>query len=176
MLFGALVLSSPGGPVRGRAASTTHPASGAAGHASDGPTNAPQGPNGAQAACADRSYSLYPNTWDGKLLWFFNSHSTPSGIDRSDAKGALRGAVKVITFAKNDCGIADGVDAKASFRDTTSTSVNISQDGSCKDGDGKSVVGFGTLPGDYLALTCWWVDRHGHTVEADIRFNKARFS
>jgi hypothetical protein len=167
VLLGTLGLSSAG--------VTVH-ASRAAGRASDRRTNAPQSPNGIQAACADNSYSLYPNTWDGKLLWYFNSNSTPSGIDRSDAKGALRGAVKVITFAKNDCGLADGVGATAAFQDTTSTSVNITKDGNCKDGDGKSVVGFGTLPGDYLALTCWWVDRHGHTIEADIRFNKAHFS
>jgi hypothetical protein len=143
--------------------------------ASDKGSDAPDSPNGVLSACADSAYTLYSNAWNSKLEWYFNSHSTPSGVNRDDAKGALRGAVKIITHATNDCGLSDGMTGTAAYQSTTSTSVNISKDGNCKDGDGKSVVGFGTLPSDYLALTCWWTDSKGHTIEADIRFNKADY-
>src|SRR5207247_10314237 len=37
-----------------------------------------------------------------------------------------------------------------------------------------NVVGFGTLPARYMALTCYW-SQSGSTVEADIMFNKADY-
>jgi hypothetical protein len=177
VISGSLALMAGGGAFVGPAAGAMRASAGsAAGRAADNGSNPRNTPNSALSACSDKAYSLYSNSWNKKLTWYFNAKSTPSGVNRDDAKGAIRGAVKVITHATNDCGLSDGMTGTAAFQDTTSTSVDINKDGSCKSGDGKSVVGFGTLPSSYLALTCWWTDSKGHTTEADIRFNKAHYS
>lgn len=128
------------------------------------------------SACSDNAYSLYSNEWVNTLKWWFNSQSTPDGIDKDSAKSALRGAATVVTHAKNDCGLADRISNTAAYQGTTSTAVNINKDSTCNDGDGKSVVGFGNLASSTLALACWWTNSKGHTTEVDIRFNKEEYN
>ena len=132
--------------------------------------------SGPTSACSDSAYALYSNEWVDTLEWWFNSQSTPDGIDVESAKSALRDAATVVTHATNDCGLSDKISNTAAYQGTTSTSVNINSNSTCSNGDGKSVVGFGNLASSTLAMACWWTNSKGHTTEADIRFNKEEYN
>src|SRR5207245_1600638 len=51
----------------------------------------------------------------------------------------------------------------------------ISASAACLSGDGKSVVGVGTLSSGYVGYTCWW-SVGGSTVEADVKLNKVNYA
>jgi hypothetical protein len=135
---------------------------------------APPGP------CRDRAYSLQNYRWTGAWEWWFRASSTPAGMSRASALAHLKAAVRSITGARNDCDMPDRVCARAVFRGRTSVRPGIRErpgiplDRRCKDADGKSVVGFGSLPLGVLGLTCttYRVGQPGDAIEADVLLNK----
>jgi hypothetical protein len=133
------------------------------------------GPVSSPTACDDSAYSVYSNTWNKPYSWYFNASSTPSEITQAAATGALTTAANDITSGYNNCGMADKVSATDTYKGTTSTTTNISTAAACLSGDGKNVVGFGTLPSSYLAYTCWWTSGNS-TIEADVKLNKASYT
>src|SRR5438093_1586667 len=129
------------------------------------------GADGGQSPCADSAYTLNGSSWQQTMRWYFNVSSTPPGVFRANAEAALRAAATNITHGVNDCHQSDQVTATVGFQGTISRGVNISTSSGCLQRDGISVVGFGNLSANYIAMACWWTVG-GHTVEADIRFNK----
>jgi hypothetical protein len=127
------------------------------------------------SACADSAYSLYPTSWTKTYRWYFDATSTPSGLTQSAATGALKSAVNNITKANNDCGLPDLVSATNAYQGSTTVTPNISNTSNCLSGDGKSVVGFGTLSAIYVGYSCWWTVGNA-TVEADVKLNKTNYS
>lgn len=121
--------------------------------------------------CKDRAYSLSSSHWTKSFAWRFQASSIPSGITKTGAESALRRAVRNVTSSRNSCGLADRVDARARYLGRTNRRPNIHADAGCGTPDGRSVVGFGKLPPEDLALTCYWTRDHA-TVEADIVLNK----
>ncbi len=117
-------------------------------------------------ACSDRAYQLTGGRWTTALRWSFRAGSTPAGLGRDALAATLRRSFGNIVNARNSCGRADGVSAKASYLGTTSSKP------SCVNMDGRNVVGFRALPSDVLARTCWWT-MNGRIVEADIQINSA---
>jgi hypothetical protein len=124
--------------------------------------------------CSDGAYKLAGIKWQSTYSWWYQSGSTPSAFTASAGSGAFQRAVSHITNAYNNCGLADNVSATQSFMGSTSTAPNVGSTASCLTHDGKSVVGFGTLPSNYLGMTCWWT-MNGAPVEADMKLNKAYY-
>jgi len=79
-----------------------------------------------------------------------------------------------VASGRNRCGLTSHVSATQRYLGRTSAHPNIRPNGTCGIPDDRNVVGFGTLPARYMALTCYW-SQSGSTVEADIMFNKADY-
>ena len=90
----------------------------------------------------------------------------------SAAEAALERAAHNVVTGHNNCGIPDRISATERYLGRTTSPTDVGDDATCGTPDGRNEVGFGKLPAAVMALTCWWT-RHGHTVEADIKLNKA---
>ncbi len=127
-----------------------------------------------QSACTDGAYRSTGYRWTTRLNWRFKASSRPKGWSSSGTAATLARAANNITNGRNDCGLPDAISATNLYRGTTSRAPNIGSGGGCRGRDGYNVVGFGTLPPGYLALTCWWT-YNGRIIEADIKLNKAYY-
>jgi hypothetical protein len=133
---------------------------------------------GGANACDDTAYDLARYKWKTTWRWWFQARSTPGELTRSNAESQLRSSVASITGSRNDCGMADQVDATASYQGRIRTRPGVTSGGGCNQ-DGKSVVGFGDLPPGYLGLTCTayqLVAGVKPAVESDVLLNKDDFS
>lgn len=122
------------------------------------------------APCNDDARSLLGFHWESPLEWRFNASTSP--INADNVEDALIEGTKGITRARNSCGMEDNVAATHVYKGRTSTPTQIRNDGTCKAGDGKSVVGFSDLPKGVLAVACTYSTAAGVAIESDIRFNK----
>src|SRR5437588_2603949 len=124
--------------------------------------------------CADGGYALNSSDWSRIYRWRFRSRSTPPGVKRYAARRALRRAVVAVTHGQNHCRMPDRISAMSSYEGTTTRRPDIGARSNCESPDGLSVVGFGSIDASELSLTCWWLVG-GHSVEADVAFNKANY-
>jgi hypothetical protein len=122
--------------------------------------------------CRDGDYKLNSSRWTTPLRWQFRAFSTPKGMSREAAGAALRRAAANVVNGRNSCRLADTISATEQYMGRTKARTNIEDDSTCGRPDGKSVLGFGVLAPTDMAITCWWT-LGAHTVEADIKFNKA---
>jgi hypothetical protein len=120
----------------------------------------------AASACSDSAYKLEGPSWQGTLNWWFKASSTPVYLTASGVQGTIQKAFGNVTGAHNDCGLGDNVSATSSYKGTTTRSPK------CGSTDGYNVVGFGSLPANTLAVTCYWF-MGNKMVEADIKINSA---
>jgi hypothetical protein len=127
-----------------------------------------------QSKCSDGAYVKNGHRWTRRYDWRFQASSRPTGFSSSGVMNALRRAAYNIVNGRNNCGLPDLISATHWYRGTTSRAPNISSGGWCLGRDRVSVVGFGTLPRSYLAMTCWWT-YDGRVIEADIKLNKAYY-
>ena len=133
---------------------------------------------GGGGVCDDAEYNLARYKWKTTWKWWFLARSTPGELTRSKAESHLRSSVASITGSRNDCGMADQVNATASYQGRTTTRPGVTSGGGCRQ-DGKSVVGFGDLPAGLLGLACTAylvVSGVKPAVESDVLFNKDDFS
>ena len=122
-------------------------------------------------ACSDAAFNLEGFHWNTTYRWFYNSSTTPAGLDSDATLAAIQRAFTNITTEHNDCGRPDTIVAKALYMDDITRTP-------CTDTpDGVNVVAFGTIPADLssdvIAYTCPYVD-NGHSefaYEADIVIN-----
>jgi hypothetical protein len=114
--------------------------------------------------CSDGAYKLMGAKWTSPLAWYFRASSTPAGLNRGAVEGVLKNAFANITGARNDCGLGDNVSASAAYQGQTTRRP------ACATYDGYNVVGFKSLSGNRLAVTCYWT-MGGRIVEADIQIN-----
>lgn len=117
------------------------------------------------SACSDSAYKLEGASWQGTLNWYFKASSTPAYLTSPGVQGVIEQAFGNVTRARNDCGLGDNVSATSAFKGTTTRGPN------CRSNDGYNVVGFGSLPANTLAVTCYWF-MGKKMVEADIKINK----
>lgn len=134
----------------------------------------PDGTSGS-SECSDTSYSR----WDFRnpnLRWRYASGTTPSKF-RARSNGttqvidAIKRAQRNITGARNLCGRSDRIGAQGTYLGTTTRTPNISSSGSCTGGDGYSVMGWGSLPSNSIAMACVTGVSGGVAYEGDIRIN-----
>jgi hypothetical protein len=130
---------------------------------------------GATKPCQDGAKAIAPWTWTTTFDWYFNAGTTPAGLSKDAVETALQKATTNITASRDSCGLADLVSAKHAYQGRTSTATQITASATCKDGNGKSTVGFGDLPQGILGLTCVWFDGNGTAVESDMRLNKGDY-
>jgi hypothetical protein len=124
-------------------------------------------------ACHDADYKLLPFKWRSAWNWWFQYRSTPGEITRAAAQNSLRASVASITGERNDCGRPDTVNATSRYRGHIKARPGVNFDESCGPFDGKSVVGFGSLPPGVLGLTCTLYRPDTSTaIESDVLFNK----
>jgi len=146
----------------------------AAGLSAGTPLLAAAGTGGVTDPCKEPAYTHNGSKFTREYRWLFSAGTVPPGLDERAVEGSLRRAVQTITGSRNGCGLADLVGATSSYRGRTSARPNITDSSTCGTPDGKSEVGFGKLSSTDLGLTCFWT-RNGHTVEADIKLNKAAY-
>ncbi|MDQ3554594.1 MAG: hypothetical protein M3395_09335 [Chloroflexota bacterium] len=125
--------------------------------------------------CSDGAYSRF-SFRTPQLEWRYASGTTPSKFrNRTDGTkqviNALKRANRNITGARNLCGRSDRISAQGTFQGTTKLSPNISSSGSCTGGDGRSVIGWGSLPPGSFAMACVSGISGGVAYEGDIRIN-----
>ena len=128
------------------------------------------------SACQDgyydsRGYKVYDYN-----RWYVNTGSTPDNVAKDRAVEAMKAGGVNIFEVQDSCGITDRVKGELRYQGGTSRSVDIESNGTCNPNDGESVIGFGDLPSETLAMTCvayWVVDGGADRVaSSDIRLNK----
>jgi hypothetical protein len=141
------------------------------------------------APCSDNAYTLstwnFSGTlkkfkWKSQFNWYFKANSTPGDVGTGAARTAVTEATGNITASRNDCGLADEVGATHSFVGDTTAAPDFNATGSaCKAygaKDGKSVVGWGTLPDGTLGSECTWgtwngTDTYATATQSDVRLS-----
>lgn len=130
---------------------------------------------GSDNQCKDDFKNLY--WWRmPRLEWRFNPAGTPGYLLDDDGsttsvQAALQRAQDNITGAVNQCGRTDRVAAKGSLIGQTRGRPDVSSNGRCTGGNGKSVIQFGDLPSYSIAMTCVYGAADHVAAEADIRIN-----
>jgi hypothetical protein len=130
------------------------------------------GPSPCQDGYYDsRGYKVYNYN-----RWYANVGSIPDNISKVRAVAAMkRGGVNIFKV-HDSCGIPDRVKGELRYQGGARRSVDIDADGTCNPNDGKSVIGFGDLPSQTLAMVCvayWPVEGAADRVaSSDIRLNK----
>ena len=122
-------------------------------------------------ACSDDAFNLEGFHWNTTYRWFFNSSTTPAGLDPDATLAQIQQAFTNITTEHNDCGRPDTIVAKALYMDDTKRTP-------CTDTpDGVNTVAFGTIPADLssdvIAYTCPYYGGPDSDIayEADIVIN-----
>lgn len=128
--------------------------------------------SGSPAACSDGSYNLMGPRWKSTLRWSFRASTTPSGLSATGVLAILKRGFANIAGARNDCGRGDRVSLATSYLGNTSSKIGVTSGGRCATGDGRNVVGFGSLPEGVLGVTCIR-SSDGRVTEIDIRINSA---
>lgn len=128
-----------------------------------------------RAECSDRAFTDWSWRVASHLRWSFNRRSTPSELSGRGALAAIRAAGNNVFNTDNSCRMGDRVPATLIYEGSASRSVDISNSSNCLSSDGRSVVGFGTLPRTATAETCtYYVLRKGYDrpTSSDTRINK----
>jgi len=127
--------------------------------------------------CNDSAYSLYQGkpAWRGSYNWRFKASSTPNELTNKQATNGLKDSISNITGAKNDCGLADQVGAKADYKGTTRSSSDVTAALQCVNNpNGLNVTEFGPINSSgVLAATCTYTDGGSQIVTASVRINTA---
>ena len=137
-----------------------------------GPEAKPVAMVGGTNPCADSAHDVAGAKWNKTYSWLFNAGSTPSIISASGAESALKNSVSRIVNGYNNCGQADAIGATHSYAGRTTSLPDISTSAACLSLDGKSEMGFASLPTGMVGMTCWW-SLGGEIIEGDIMFNKS---
>ena len=110
------------------------------------------------------------------LRYAINVRSIPSELRKRSAVLAIRKGGRNIYNTRNSCGFRDRVPARLIYTGNTRSSANINSNATCSRQNGKSVIGFGTLPRNYTSFYCMVTGaRPGpdRPIANDVRLNKA---
>jgi hypothetical protein len=136
-----------------------------------------------QGECSDRAY----NDADRRMAsredptlswWYFNRNSTPDELTRKAAVRALRGGGANITNTRSSCRMGDRVPEGLTYKGRINKLAQIDASSHCNGNDGESVVSFGGLPREILAMTCVIMALNGsdynRVLSSDTKFNKTQ--
>jgi hypothetical protein len=130
--------------------------------------------------CSDRAFSKRDYKVFVVLRGYFNPKTTPNELSRKAAVRAIRRGTADVYDTRNNCRLRDKMPDQIgmSYEGSINARAQVSTSGGCVGQDMKSVVSFGTLRENSLAVTC--TERHlikgkWHTKWSDIMINKAQF-
>jgi hypothetical protein len=131
--------------------------------------------------CSDRAFNLRDYEVFVVLRGYFNPKTTPNELSRKGAVSAIRRGTADVYDTRNNCGLRDKISDRIgmSYEGSIDARAQIDTGGGCIGQDRKSVVSFGRLRENSLAVTC--TERHlikgkWHTKWSDIMINKAQFN
>jgi hypothetical protein len=119
--------------------------------------------------CSNSAYSLYPYRWTNTHNWYYR----PTGEPATNAITAIRAGLNTWRSGVSLCtGNPYSSSFPSGYLGTTSTGLsNINSTGNCTTADAYSVVAWGTLPANTLALTCTSYTISGSAVYSDAKYN-----
>jgi hypothetical protein len=126
--------------------------------------------------CSDRAFTDWPYRVEFNLRWFFNKNTTPNELSGKRALSAIRRGTENITDSQSDCRRGDVVPHFMSFQGSTDAHAQVDASGRCSGNDRMTVVSFGDLPQDKLAIACTIFeedDHHNRTKWSDILINRS---
>ena len=108
----------------------------------------------AGGGCSDSAF--ISNNWRvAKFMRYaVNVRSIPSELRKRSAIRAISKGGRNIYNTNNSCGFRDRVPARLIYTGNTRSSANINSNTTCSRQNGKSVIGFGTLPRNYTSFYC----------------------
>jgi len=136
----------------------------------------PASPGLLGTGCAQSAYVARSAAQQHTFTWVLNVDSVPSHLDRSRVVRAIQQATETVARAQTPCPIDDTDQATlpvAIYSGPTRRHANVTPDVQCfpsSRSDGISVVSFGTLPADVVAVTCTYRHR-GDIWQSDVLLN-----
>jgi hypothetical protein len=120
-------------------------------------------------ACTDGAYTLEGFKVDRLMPFYYNGLGVPASV-RTAALAAVRGAVYTVATGANRCAARARLAVGASYSGVTRRTAQLTSAGKCSGNDGYNVVGWGTLPTGYLAITCVYYSA-GKVRNSDVLIN-----
>lgn len=125
--------------------------------------------------CSDDRMSLTGHHWTSTLSWKYRDTGRPASLDMAATIAAFGYGASGPPAARDACGLADAVSATQSYLGATNIAPNITvgAGGSvvCGSIDGHNVVGWASIPGGTLGVTCTWSYGSGQAVESDMLYD-----
>ena len=136
------------------------------------------GATGGPGECSDGAFTRRKHEVYVVLRGYYNPQTTPDELSRKGAVRAVKKGTSDITNTRNKCGLGDRIpsDIGMSYEGSIKARAQIGTGGNCNGQDRKSVISFGTLSENTLAVTC--TESHKikgkwHTKWSDIMLDKA---
>ena len=131
--------------------------------------------------CSDGAYNDLNRKVKGDLLWHFNPRTTPDELSRKGAVRAIRKGTANIANTRNNCRLGDRVPSyvSISYDGSARDHAQVTAGGDCVGNDGETVVSFGRLPKNWLAMTCTVVaieDGYDRVKWSDVMINKSSYN
>lgn len=128
--------------------------------------------------CSQSGYVTRSAYQQHTFTWVMNVDSVPSYLDRARAEWAIQQATATVAGAQTPCPIDDSDQATppvALYSGPTLRHANVTPEVECfpsSRSDGISVVSFGRLPEDVVAVTCTY-RHHGDIWQSDVLLSDA---
>ncbi|WP_018686621.1 hypothetical protein [Actinokineospora enzanensis] len=126
-------------------------------------------------ACTDTTYAL--KTWkvSGTLTWYYNGTGVPANIANT-ALQAITDSSNTVAKGTNRCGLPATFTTIYKYAGTSTVKPQVASNASCTGNDGKSVIGWGTLPTKVLAYTCTYYNARGVVVSSDTLIDNKQYT
>jgi Matrixin len=125
---------------------------------------------GTPGSCADGAYTLSGYKVPGTMSFRYNSAGAPATVARY-ATVAVGNSLRAVSTGANRCKLPATVKASGLYVGGTARTPQLNTAGACTGNDGQNVIGWGTLPNGYLAITCIYFVG-GKVVNADVMISK----
>lgn len=125
---------------------------------------------GTPGSCVDGAYTLSGYKVPGTIAFRYNGAGAPASVARY-ATVAIANSLKAVSSGANRCKLPATVKASGVYVGSTTKAPQLNTAGGCTGNDGQNVVGWGTLPPGYLAITCIYFVG-GKVVNADVMISR----
>jgi len=118
--------------------------------------------------CSDDRFYVGQIRVKAKTEWYLRARSIPSRFTKAEVVGVLKRALKTVSTARNDCGLADNVPIKATYGGTTRKPASLCEN---RKPDGVMVVAFATYNAEWEGRYCPYWTGGKPQVDSDIQLN-----
>jgi hypothetical protein len=125
---------------------------------------------GTPASCADGAYTLSGYKVVGGISFGYNPAGVPAGIAKT-AGTAVRNSLLSVAAGANRCRYTARLNTSATYTGASTRRPQVNTAGACTGNDRVNVMGWGTLPTGYLAITCIYF-AGGKVINADTMINR----